>query len=356
MITITYYNDRNDVPLSNYNIQEATNKVIEKESDAHNVTVNNFSHTSNTQRENTNTIFTSEKLDKLENLEETLKELTINDAEYYVSNSVNANDTKGEPAGNPKTFTHTIDVEGKVTDTSNGILQHKLLSKRTLPVVVLTMNPSIENRIAIIGGDYRTLPTPATKEVVADAARGSVRVNQTLRHVRRMARDGITPGKTGLAVSSKPASYPFLIGSTTISPACGLSEILQVGKKRQYNSPDRVRNAKKLDTAVGKNFPNDWYSASVFSKAIFCNLSHGSSNYLYLSCRMKFSINVVQTEVPQFVDLGLPAVNTLNELGILGTHANRIRSPTDESHWLDPDNVFGGASAVGMSAARSDQD
>ena len=79
--TIIDYNDHNDAPFSNENIQDAIHKVIEeKELDAHNITLdaNNrtadtFSPTSNTQRYNTNAILTSEKLDKLDALAETLK-------------------------------------------------------------------------------------------------------------------------------------------------------------------------------------------------------------------------------------------------------------------------------------------
>ena len=47
-------------------------------SDANIVMADTFSHKSNTQRENTNSIFTSEKLDKSDNLEDTLKDLTTN--------------------------------------------------------------------------------------------------------------------------------------------------------------------------------------------------------------------------------------------------------------------------------------
>ena len=83
--TITYCNNCNDALLSNEKIQEAIHKVIlEEESDAHNVTANTFSQTSNTQRENANGILKSDKLDKSDKLAENLKDLTINDAEYYV--------------------------------------------------------------------------------------------------------------------------------------------------------------------------------------------------------------------------------------------------------------------------------
>ena len=83
---------------------------MEEESivDANNVTADTFSHTFNTQIENANTIFTSEKLDKLDKLVDTVKYLTINDAESYESNTANARYTQVDIAPNPKTVTHTI--------------------------------------------------------------------------------------------------------------------------------------------------------------------------------------------------------------------------------------------------------
>ena len=88
--------------------------------DANNVTTDTSSHTSNTQIENTNAIMTSEKLEKSNELTETFKYLTINDAEYYASDSANANNENGDTEINPKTVTHTSDRKKiKVTDTSN---------------------------------------------------------------------------------------------------------------------------------------------------------------------------------------------------------------------------------------------
>ena len=72
--TLIDYNDRNDALLSNEKTWQEIHKVIsEEESDAHNVTVDTFSQTPNTQRDNANTILKSEKLDKLDTLAETLK-------------------------------------------------------------------------------------------------------------------------------------------------------------------------------------------------------------------------------------------------------------------------------------------
>ena len=46
-------------------------------------------------------ILKSDKLDKSDALEGTLKGLTINDDDYYESDSANANDAKGNPASDP---------------------------------------------------------------------------------------------------------------------------------------------------------------------------------------------------------------------------------------------------------------
>ena len=68
---------------------------------AHNVTADTFIQTPvtpNTQGENENAILTSEKLDKLDVLAETLNNLTINNAGYYKSGKSNVNGAKGDPA------------------------------------------------------------------------------------------------------------------------------------------------------------------------------------------------------------------------------------------------------------------
>ena len=67
---------------------------------------------------------TREKPDKLNGLTETLKELTINHTGYYVSDSENIDDAKGDTVSNPKTVTHTrYGKKIKFMDTSNRILQ-----------------------------------------------------------------------------------------------------------------------------------------------------------------------------------------------------------------------------------------
>ena len=60
-------------------------EVIEEESiaDKNKVTEDTFSHKSNTQEKNARAIFTSEKIDKPDNLVDAVNKLKINDAKYY---------------------------------------------------------------------------------------------------------------------------------------------------------------------------------------------------------------------------------------------------------------------------------
>ena len=90
--------------------------------DANNATADNFSHTPNTRRENANGIFTSGKLDKSVELADTLKDLTINNSKYYVSNSVTTSDAQDDLTRNLKTVTHTSNGKEKLQTPATGIL------------------------------------------------------------------------------------------------------------------------------------------------------------------------------------------------------------------------------------------
>ena len=85
---------------------------MEEESitDAGNVTVYTPSHAYNSLRKNANKIFTSEKLDKSDELLDIVKNLTINDAKYYESNTATTSDSKGDRTRNPETITHTRNI------------------------------------------------------------------------------------------------------------------------------------------------------------------------------------------------------------------------------------------------------
>ena len=143
--TLTDYNDLNNTSLSKAEIQESMNKFIEDESIAYynNVTTNTFRHASNTQRENENAILTSEKLDKSDALAEAIKYLTMNDAEYYESDSANMNDAKVDVARNSKVATHTS--YGNKIIATFGSSTIKIATPRAAKVIT-DMTSSIEKQ------------------------------------------------------------------------------------------------------------------------------------------------------------------------------------------------------------------
>ena len=95
-------------------------------------------------------IFTSEKLDKSDELVDALKKLTINVSEYYESNIATVSGAQGDLTRNPETVTDTSNRNETVTHTSNGDFEWKLLSNWTVPFFVPTTNPRIYQKIAPI--------------------------------------------------------------------------------------------------------------------------------------------------------------------------------------------------------------
>ena len=114
-------------------------------------------------------VFTSEKLDKLDELLDAVNNLKIDDAEYYWSITATASDTQGD-------LTRILDI---VTHTRNGNFEKKL-SNQTIPVLPQVMNPNIYQWVAPIVVAPQTLLAPETREVVADVALFGVWVNRTM--------------------------------------------------------------------------------------------------------------------------------------------------------------------------------
>ena len=99
-------------------------------------------------------------------------------------------------------------------------------------------------------------------------------------------------------------------------------------------------NNPKLDAIIDGKVPDDLDSASVFSKVICHKISNGYGDDLYLLPKMNFVSDIVQTEATQFMNMVLPAINTLNESGVLGTPDTRIQWLTYGSYWSAPDNFL----------------
>ena len=146
--TITTFNDNTKSPLSNANIQEEILKFMmkyEEESitEANNINAYAFSHASSSQRENTDMIFTSEKLDKSDELVNAINNLTTSDVVYELNKSI-ASDAQGDIMSYTDTSTHTSNGPDTFTHTRNRIFDKTLLSCGTIGKV--SPSPPPQNR------------------------------------------------------------------------------------------------------------------------------------------------------------------------------------------------------------------
>ena len=121
--------------------------------DANNVTADTFIHASSAHRENTNVIFTSEKLDKSDKIIDAVNNLTINYYKYYESNTATASYSQVNLTRNPETVNHTININ----------VEQKLFSYQIIPVLPPPTNPGTDQGIEEIILAPQTLLTHGTK-------------------------------------------------------------------------------------------------------------------------------------------------------------------------------------------------
>ena len=77
------------------------------------------------QRENVNAIFTSDKLDKSDDMVDAVNNLKIHDSEYHESNTAAASDAQGDLTRNPETVIFTRNVK----------FEQNLLSNQTMLIL-----------------------------------------------------------------------------------------------------------------------------------------------------------------------------------------------------------------------------
>ena len=164
-----------------------------------------------------------------------VKNLTINDAEYYESKTATASDSQGNIKRNPETASRNSNIKPK----------QRLLSYRTIPVLPLTTNLVVYQGIAPIILALHMFLMPATKEVVADAASGRAWIKMTLRQVSRTGVDGSTPGNIFNAIGTVEPSSPVIIVIVGTFPPWRLNVSQEVEDKHQSTSLGLVRQYQK---------------------------------------------------------------------------------------------------------------
>ena len=260
--------------------------------------------------------------------------MTINNTEYFESNTATASDAKFYLSSNPE----------KVTHASNRILEQNLLSFRTIPFLPPSTNPGI----VVVVLTPPTLLTPVTNEIVVEAASGGAWASRTPRQFSKTGVNRSTPGNIGNYIVIVETSSLDIIVIIGTAPPCGLNMVQEVGDIRPFNSQDLVIQSQKSDATVNGKLYNNPDMTSVFSKVLGDKPSESSSWDLYIRCRMDLKSDLVQILTPRFVYLGLLTIDAPDK--------GRIWRPIDGDHWCVINHIFGETTAVGVSEEKSDCD
>ena len=134
----------------------------------------------------------------------------------------------------------------------------------------------------------------------------------TLGDVSHTVRDGTTPRDGNTSISSPRLNYPVLIGAgNTISQTRTGSQ--EIGSPKGPTGPVEIRNARIFHTSIQEILTKNGDSTPTFSKVIRQELSHDSSANILLCCQLNFTHNVVRTEIPSFMNFGLPALQRIHQ-------------------------------------------
>ena len=207
---------------------------------------------------------------------------------------------------------------------------------------------------------------PAVMEISADAMLVNMWTNRTLRQIRRTGVDRFipisTPIHSGMSKSSIPGSSDSTrtrgtgiripIGNT--APCCGLNVSLKIDDIRQPATPN-LRNSNKLDTSIDRKLTNNLVAPPIFTDLIYEKLYNSSIWDIYTSFQMNFVANTVNIPAPQFVDLGISTIDTLDKGSSIWTPVTIFGRPMDVTHWSARDQIFGKTTPVGdVVSAKSD--
>ena len=269
-------------------------------------------------------LFTSERLDKSDNIVNAINHLTINDAGYELSKAT-ASDAQGNITSDPDTVTHT----------SNVILDRKKLSCRTIIEVSVLRPPA--NPIALAA---QTLLTPAVKKIFVEMTLGNVRTSRTPWQVRSKEVGGTNPGNIGHDCGiSETSSLSLIVIIGYTYPPCGLNVIQYIGDIWQSTSP-YLRKSNKFYSSIDQESTNNLVAPPIFTEVLGDKLSNSSRWYLYTLCRIILAAYSVNIPSPQFMYLGLSTINLLDKGASIFTTATRVGSPMDVAYGIVPDPIL----------------
>ena len=182
----------------------------------------------------------------------------------------------------------------------------------------MMIDPQIPDSIATCGGTPHAISMPTAKGVITDAACSSARILRNPQHVTRMGRDGTHQCNCDVVVSSPWDNRLVTIAGIVVPPTMVHSRSQGVLNGQQSISPSVSRNSQKSDASVDRNLAEDGDSTAIFIKVLGHKLYDSLSADIYSGFRVDFMSNAVGTKAPDFVHLGLPAVNSSDEFNTFG--------------------------------------
>ena len=129
------------------------------------------------------------------------------------------------------------------------------------------------------------------------------------------------------------ATTPVRIGTRpSVPPIIIRGQEIEI--PRRSIIPQKVRNADPLDASINRIYSKHRDPTPDWSKVISRKFTNESSADVYVHGRMNFASDTVLSESPNFMDLGLPSVDTMDELGSVLAPTNRIGLETHVSNWF----------------------
>ena len=253
--------------------------------------------------------------------------------------------------------THTSDgnkIKVADTGTTNGNYQQKILINQTLPMIITPIDPQISDEVAAGRGTTHARQTISSKVILTDTVHSGAHVFRNPTDISRMDTDGTIPQDGNTSIRSPRLTSPVLIGGgTTVYPTrtVGKDIIIPKGPTGYVE----VRNDQPFHTSVNGNSDENGDTTPTLSKAIRKEESDDPSANIFLRCRMKFTRDAAVTKRPNFMNLGISAVHTSDELSSFSIPTTRIRRLIDGYNWIFPGHLIGEVTADIMSGTRSDQ-
>ena len=121
-------------------------------------------------------------------------------------------------------------------------------------------------------------------------------------------------------------------------PNYGLNMSQVIGDIRKSTFPD-LRQSKKLDTSINRQFTNNLVALLIFAEVLDDKISDSSSRDIYTHCKINRVVDPINIPALQLVDLGISSINALDKSASLWTPTTRVGMNKDVAHGRAPYHI-----------------